>query len=81
MYFVGFKKATEIERKKLVLNLVKNGYMDVKKAASLIGKLGSAKGGRVRAERLSPERRSEIARKAAQARWRKWRAASTNPIR
>jgi hypothetical protein len=33
------------------------------------GKLGGAKGGRLRAERLSPERRSEIARKAAQGRW------------
>lgn len=33
------------------------------------GKLGGAKGGKARAERLSPERRAEIARKAAQARW------------
>jgi hypothetical protein len=33
------------------------------------GKLGGAKGGRLRAERLTPERRSEIARKAALARW------------
>ena len=33
------------------------------------GKLGGAKGGNLRAERLSPERRSEIARKAAAARW------------
>ena len=33
------------------------------------GKLGGSKGGHLRAERLSPERRSEIARKAAQARW------------
>lgn len=33
------------------------------------GKLGGSKGGKLRAERLSPERRSEIARKAAQARW------------
>lgn len=33
------------------------------------GKLGGAKGGKLRAERLSPERRQEIARKAAQARW------------
>lgn len=32
-------------------------------------KLGGSKGGKLRAERLSPERRSEIARKAAQARW------------
>ena len=34
------------------------------------GKLGGAKGGKRRAERLSPERRSAIARKAAQARWK-----------
>ena len=33
------------------------------------GKLGGAKGGKLRAERLSPERRSEIARQAAAARW------------
>lgn len=33
------------------------------------GKLGGAKGGKLRAERLSPERRSEIARRAAVARW------------
>lgn len=33
------------------------------------GKLGGAKGGKLRAEKLSPERRSEIARKAALARW------------
>lgn len=33
------------------------------------GKLGGAKGGKLRAEKLSPERRAEIARAAAQARW------------
>ena len=33
------------------------------------GKKGGAKGGKLRAERLSPERRSEIAKKAAAARW------------
>jgi hypothetical protein len=31
---------------------------------------GGLKGGRVRAERLSPEKRKEIARKAALARWK-----------
>lgn len=31
---------------------------------------GGMKGGMARAKRLSPERRSEIARAAAQARWR-----------
>lgn len=33
------------------------------------GKLGGSKGGKLRAERLSPERRSEIAKAAARARW------------
>ncbi len=33
------------------------------------GKLGGAKSGKLRAERLGPERRSEIAGKAAAARW------------
>jgi hypothetical protein len=31
--------------------------------------LGAAKGGKARAERLTPERRREIARKAVEARW------------
>lgn len=35
------------------------------------GKISGAKGGTIRAERLSPERRAEIARKAAAARWGK----------
>jgi hypothetical protein len=34
------------------------------------GRSGGLKGGKKRAEKLSPERRSEIARKAAEARWR-----------
>lgn len=34
-----------------------------------MGAKGGRTGGRVRAERLSPERRSEIARQAAKARW------------
>jgi hypothetical protein len=33
------------------------------------GKVSGAKGGKVRASKLSPERRSEIARAAAAARW------------
>lgn len=35
------------------------------------GRLGGEKGGAARAEKLSPERRAEIARVAAQARWHK----------
>jgi hypothetical protein len=33
------------------------------------GRKGGASGGKARADKLSPERRSEIARKAAKARW------------
>jgi hypothetical protein len=33
------------------------------------GKLGGSKGGTIRAAKLSPERRREIAKKAAAARW------------
>jgi hypothetical protein len=40
-------------------------------AAVLMGRRGGIKGGRVRAERLSPERRREIAQQAAAARWSK----------
>jgi hypothetical protein len=35
------------------------------------GRNGGIKGGRARAEKLSPQRRSEIAQKAAKARWAK----------
>jgi hypothetical protein len=35
------------------------------------GRIGGLIGGKVRAERLSPEKRAEIAKKAAQARWSK----------
>ncbi len=37
--------------------------------AKALGRKGGLKGGKARAEKLSPERRSEIAKKAALARW------------
>ena len=40
-------------------------------AAVELGRLGGRKGGKARAESLSPERRKEIARQAATARWSK----------
>lgn len=39
-------------------------------AAVALGRLGGAKGGKARAEKLTAEERREIARKAAEARWR-----------
>ena len=40
-------------------------------AAVALGRLGGLKGGRARADKLSPRRRKQIAVKAARARWEK----------
>lgn len=39
-------------------------------AAVALGKLGGLKGGKARAAKLTPKERSEIAKRAAQARWK-----------
>lgn len=39
-------------------------------AAVALGRRGGLKGGKARAAKLTPEQRSEIAQKAAQARWK-----------
>ena len=49
----------------------KTGPPIVKNQAAVeLGKLGGKKGGAARAAKLSPERRSEIAKKAASDRWK-----------
>jgi hypothetical protein len=40
-------------------------------AAVALGRRGGLKGGKARAEKLTPEQRSEAARRAAQVRWAK----------
>jgi hypothetical protein len=45
--------------------------MTPNKAAQMLGRLGGLKGGKARAAKLSPERRSEIARNAVKKRWAK----------
>lgn len=40
-------------------------------AAAALGRRGGLKGGKARAAKLTPEERSEIAKKAAAARWKK----------
>jgi hypothetical protein len=42
-------------------------------AAVALGKLGGSKGGKARAAKMTPEERSESARKAVKARWAKKR--------
>ena len=44
---------------------------EVKSAAAVLGRLGGLKGGKARANSLTPERRAEIAKKAATKRWAK----------
>ncbi len=39
-------------------------------AAVTLGRLGGLKGGKARADKLSAKKRSEIAKRAAQARWK-----------
>ncbi len=39
--------------------------------AVALGKLGASNGGKARAAKLTPEKRKEIAKKAARTRWRK----------
>lgn len=50
--------------------VLEEGLLDVTGSAVLLGTLGGKKGGKARAAKLSPERRSEIARMAARARWK-----------
>jgi hypothetical protein len=62
------------QRAKATLDLITGEHQSeperIKDAAAVaLGRKGGMKGGPARAAKLSPERRSEIARKAAVARW------------
>jgi len=65
------------QRAKMIVDIaageVKDEEPDTGKnpAAVALGRLGGAKGGKARAAKLTPEQRSEIAKKAAAARWNK----------
>ena len=47
--------------------------------AAKLGHLGGLKGGRARADKLTPERRAEIASRAASARWKKDDSRNRDP--
>jgi hypothetical protein len=47
--------------------------------AVALGRRGGSKGGKLRAEKLSPEKRREIARNAVLARWAKYRKDQQKP--
>ncbi len=61
---------------KLVVDIASGDRQDEPQASETnpmasLGRAGGLKGGRARAERLTPEKRANIARQAAAARWRK----------
>lgn len=49
----------------------KPGNSSKNPAAVALGRLGGLKGGKARASKLTPEQRKEIAKKAAEARWKR----------
>ena len=72
------KRPADLNRRaKLIVDIAtgevedKPDYGNKNLAAVELGRLGGRKGGRARASKLSPEQRTEIARVAARARWKK----------
>ena len=63
----GVKYSLRMSTKKLPV--------DIQAYFAKMGSRGGKLGGRIRAEKLSDERRSEIARKASEARWSKKKSA------
>ncbi|MGO8792491.1 MAG: histone H1 [Terriglobia bacterium] len=48
--------------------------------AQAAGRKGGLKGGKVRADKLTPDRRSKIAAQAAEARWKNTSGTAKNPL-
>jgi hypothetical protein len=67
------KKHDANQLAKILLDLTSGDdpYQGKNPLAVELGKLGGQKGGKARADSLSPKRRSEIAKRAANARWGK----------
>ena len=63
--------ATRIVERTTGLDAPKPEDANKNPAAVALGRLGGLKGGKARASKLTPEQKTEIARKAAQARWLK----------
>jgi len=65
------KRDTNVIAANIVGQATDEAHIVKNPAAVALGRLGGLKGGRARAEKLTGERRTEIAKKAAQARWEK----------
>jgi hypothetical protein len=56
---------------KLVVDIATGEAKNIKPARATARRKGGVKGGRARADQLTPEQRREIAKVAARARWKK----------
>jgi hypothetical protein len=73
------KRPTDVNQRAVLIAKIATGEEQdpmketdlIKLAASAMGRKGGLKGGKARAAKLSPKKRSDIAKKAAAARWRK----------
>ena len=74
---ITLKKAKALIEKQRWIIEAQNQWIEIldrmatAQAARTLSKLGASKGGTARAKSLSPKRRSQIARQAVLARWRK----------
>jgi hypothetical protein len=72
----GEKRPADVIGAAVMVAKIATGEIEDEKAeknphAAALGKLGGMKGGKARASKLSPGKRSAIAKKAAKARWRR----------
>ena len=65
----GLQSSLQLVRH-LALMLKRKRKIVITNAAAVLGRLGGLKGGPARAKKLSPKKRRQIAKKAANARWR-----------
>jgi len=60
-------------------DMLRKGKWDMETVKSFLSRAGK-RGGRARADKLSPKRRNQIARKAARALWAKRRKEAASPV-
>jgi len=59
-----------VDNNQIAHSIVEIATQEKNPAAVALGRLGGLRGGKARAEKLSPEQRKKIAQKAAKARWK-----------
>jgi hypothetical protein len=74
----GEKRPADVIGAAVIVGRIATGEIEDRKnesekdaAAVSLGRRGGLKGGKARAAKMSPEKRTAIARKAAESRWRK----------